>query len=141
MITPSAKIAFPTADAELRLAGNCYAAGAPTACAYHCMRALETGLNALAAEVVVKPGVQNWQPIIDQIEAAIKTEGQRLPAGTAKAARLQFLSEAAKEFSHFKDGWRNHIAHNRSTYGEPQALTVLNHVRSFFDVIARELKE
>ena len=105
------------------------------------MRALESGLNALASDVGVVAGVQNWQPIIDQIEAAIKAEAKQLPAGTAKTERLQFLAEAAKEFSHFKDGWRNHIAHNRSSYGEPQALTVMNHVRSFFEVLGRRLKE
>lgn len=140
LLSQGAKVAFPSADAELRLAGNCYAAGSATACVYHCMRALESGLKALADDVDVIAGVQNWQNVIDQIEAAIKAEGQKRNSPT-KSARLQFLSEAAKEFSHFKDGWRNHVAHSRSVYGEAQALNVMNHVRSFFEALSRELKE
>jgi len=140
LFSEGAKKAFPTASAELRLAGNAYALGLPTASVYHCMRALESGLNALAYSLEVDPGVQNWQNVLDQIEAAIKTEGKR-PSSPEKTSRLQFLSEAATEFRHFKDAWRNHVAHSRATYGEAQALTILNQVRSFFEVLARQLRE
>ncbi len=43
LLTEAAKKAFPHAAAEIRTAGNCFAAGLITACVFHCMRALEQG--------------------------------------------------------------------------------------------------
>ncbi|MBX9908076.1 MAG: hypothetical protein K2Z25_05125 [Beijerinckiaceae bacterium] len=37
LLSDATKAAFPIAAGEIRLAGNCYATGSPTACAYHCM--------------------------------------------------------------------------------------------------------
>jgi hypothetical protein len=64
-----------------------------------------------------------------------------LPKGSEKQERIQFLSEAAKEFWHFKDGWRNHVAHAHATYTEPQAQAVMGHVVSFFQVLSTKLNE
>ncbi|MCH7889598.1 MAG: hypothetical protein IIA00_10025 [Proteobacteria bacterium] len=132
---------FPNASIEMRIAGNCYAASLSTACVFHCMRALEHGLKALAADVGLSFDIQNWQNIIDQIEAEIAKLRGSLPRGTAKNERLQFLSEAAAEFAHFKDGWRNYVSHNRATYEEAQALNVMSHVQTFFATLATRLKE
>jgi hypothetical protein len=54
---------------------------------------------------------------------------------------MQFLSEAAKEFFYFKDGWRNYVAHGRAAYDEHQALGVLEHTRSFMNHLATRLSE
>ncbi len=54
---------------------------------------------------------------------------------------MQFLSEAAKEFFYFKDGWRNHVSHNRGTYDEHQAASVLEHTRSLMNHVATPLSE
>jgi len=79
--------------------------------------------------------------VIDQIEAKIKELRNTLPAGNAKSERLQFLSEAAKEFSYFKDGWRNHVSHNKSKYDGPQALSAITHVHAFMTQISSRLSE
>jgi hypothetical protein len=105
------------------------------------MRVLGHGLRALAADVGKGFDVQNWQNVIDQIESEIRSLGKTLPAGLAKSERLQFLSEAAKELSYFKDGWRNHVSHNRAIYDEHQARNVLEHVRSFMTVLSSRLNE
>jgi hypothetical protein len=141
ILPAGAKTSFPSAHAELMEAGNCMATGAYTACVFHCMRALEHGLRVLAKSVGKKFDVQNWQNIIEQIESAILHRGKTLKKGFAKSKRLQFLSEAAKEFTYFKDGWRNHVSHNRATYNEEQALATLNHVQSFMTHLASRLKE
>ena len=137
----SIRLAFPMASEELRLAGNCYATDLGAACVYHCMRALESGLRTLAADVGLTWTVEQWHVIINEIEAAIKKIGESLPRGQAKSERLQFLSEAAKEFAWFKDGWRNYSAHAHTSYESGEALKVMEHVTAFFGVLARYLKE
>lgn len=132
---PSRK-AFPLAGQELREAANAYAFGLPTASVFHSMRALEHGLRALATEVGKTFDVQNWQNIIDEIESEIGKQGKALPRGAPKSERLQFLGSAAKEFTYFKDGWRNYVSHGKASYGEQQALTVMSHTRDFLDRLA-----
>ena len=78
------KVAFPAASEELALAGCCYATELSTACVYHCMRALESGLRALAADVGLTWTIEQWQKIINDIEGAIKSLGNTLPKGQAK---------------------------------------------------------
>lgn len=58
-----------------------------------------------------------------------------------KNERMQFLSEAAKEFFYFKDGWRNYVAHARGTYDEHQAASVLEHTRTFMNHLSTELSD
>jgi hypothetical protein len=105
------------------------------------MRILEYGLAALADDVGCTVAVGTWQNIIDQIESAIKPLGKTLPRGQEKNERLQFLSEAAKEMVYFKDGWRNYVSHNRATYDEHQARSVMEHVRAFMTALSRRLFE
>lgn len=133
--------AFPTTAMDVWCAVDCYALGHDTASAFHSMRILERGLTILAKDVGVDAGVQNWQNIIDQIEAAVRAIGKSLPAGSEKTERLKFLSEAAKEFVWFKDGWRNHVAHARATYDEHQARGTLEHVRAFMNHLSAQLSE
>jgi hypothetical protein len=105
------------------------------------MQALESGLRSLAADVGLTFDVQQWNAIIEQIESKITDLRKTLPAGAGKNDRTQFLSEAAKEFFYFKDGWRNYVSHGRAAYDEYQALSVLEHTRSFMNHLATRLSE
>ena len=133
--------AFSSTKNEGEEAAKCYATGRYTACVFHCMRVLETGLRVMAADVGISFDIQNWQNVIDQIESEIRKIGKTLPAGAPKSQRLQRLSEAAAQFTYFKDGWRNHVSHNRSSYDAQQALSILNHTRAFMGSLAVWLKE
>jgi hypothetical protein len=64
-----------------------------------------------------------------------------LPKGAERNERLQFLSEAAKEFFYFKDGWRNYVTHRRADYDEHQALGTLEHVRAFMNHLSKHVAE
>lgn len=133
--------AFPSTHADVFAAVDCWALSHGTASVFHSMRVLEYGLGALADDVGKSFDIQNWQNIINEIEAAIRDSGKTLPRGNERTERLKFLSEAAKEFSYFKDGWRNHVAHNRTSYDEHQAFSALEHVRAFMTVLASRLSE
>jgi hypothetical protein len=133
--------AFPAAGPDILAAVDLWALDHSTASVFHLMRVLEHGLRALAENVGRSFDVQNWQNIIDEIESEIRTQAKTLPKGLEKSERLRFLSEAAKEFMYFKDGWRNYVSHNRSTYDEYQARSVLEHVRTFMMVLSTQLGE
>ncbi len=122
-------------------ATDCYALGNNIGCVFHCMRILEIGLKTLATDVKLIFDVQQWHTIIDQIESRITAERKTLPKGAQRNARLQFFSEAAKEFFYFKDGWRNYVSHNRADYDEHQAKGVLEHVRAFMNHLATQLSQ
>lgn len=139
-LNSAAMAAFPSSSRELRAAGNAYAADLPTACVFHCMRALEYGLLALAADLGIPQGTETWHVIIDQIEYKIANQ-RNAPRGVSRNARLQFLSEAANEFRYFKDGWRNYVSHGNNDYDDTKALRVMEHVKSFIEVLSSELKE
>lgn len=126
---------FPIKD-DVGAALDCHCYRCETACVFHLMRVLEHGLRALAANVNLTFDLQNWQNIIEEIEAAIRVIANSLPKGAPKNDRLEFLSQAAREFFYFKEGWRNHVAHNRVTYDENQARSIMTHVRDFMNHLA-----
>jgi len=132
--------AFPSIERDAFGATDCYALQHNTASIFHSMRVLEHGLAALAGEVGVSITTQSWQNVIDQIESRIRELGKG-PNSPEKLERLRFLSEAAKEMVYFKDGWHNHVSHNRATYDEYQARGVLEHVRAFMTVLSERLSE
>lgn len=130
---------FPEATDDMRAGTDLWALGHYTASVFHMMRVLENGLAALATDLGISYTTQNWQNVIDQIESAIRQSQKTLPKGEVRNARLQFLSEAAKEFIYFKDGWRNYVSHNKGAYTETQARSVLEHVRQFMTALAQSL--
>jgi len=130
---------FPDAYADIFLGVDCWAMGHDTASVFHMMRVLELGLSWLAKDVGEEMGVDNWHNVIDRIEKRIREAANTMPKGLEKTSRLQFLSQAAKEFRYFKDGrrlWRNYVSHNRGIYDEHQARSVLEHVKSFMLTLA-----
>jgi hypothetical protein len=132
---------FHSALDDLKESLFCYVAGRYTAAVFHSMRILEYGLKALAKDIDITFDIQQWYNIINEIEAKIKEISKTMPKGDAKNERLQFLSEAAKEFTYFKDGWRNYVSHNRSKYDGPQALSAINHVKAFMVHLSTRLAE
>lgn len=129
---------YPDTQDDIRAGVDLWAMHYPTASVFHMMRVLETGLQKIAAELLVSFAAQNWQTVIDQIEAVIRQQQRTLPKGDARNTRLRFLSELAKELVYFKDGWRNYVSHNKGTYDDAQARLVMDHVRHFMMTLARE---
>jgi hypothetical protein len=127
---------FPSIAEDVACAVDCYALDHNTAAVFHSMRVLEHGLREMAMAVNLVFDVQQWQTIIEQIEAQVRDIGDHWPKSAAKSNWMKFYSEAAKEFFYFKDGWRNYVSHGGAPYDEHQALGVLEHVRSFMNHLA-----
>lgn len=132
---------FPSAAEDVWAGVDLWGLHHSTAAVFHFMRALEHGLRALAADLGLTFDVQQWHNILDQIESQIQSQGKSLTKGAAKNERLRFLSEAAKEFRFFKDGWRNYVSHGRDPYDDHQARSVMDHVRSFMNGLSSQLTE
>jgi hypothetical protein len=131
---------FPRANKEAIEAATCYAVGRNTASVFHSMRVLEHGLRALGVDLNVQfphpIELQQWQNIIEKIEADIRALEQQLPKGMLKSERLQFYGQAASQFWYFKEAWRNHVAHSRESYDEGAAFKIITHVQDFMEYLA-----
>jgi hypothetical protein len=132
--------AFPTAAKELERAGICYALGQPTATVFHSMRALEPVLVALAAPFGISAKFENWQNIINDIEAKVRALGQ-LPKSQQKVDDEKFFGEACSHLYFIKNAWRNHVAHARDSYSDDEGLKVLQHSKEFVESLCPRLKE
>jgi hypothetical protein len=137
-------VAFPAASQEIVAACNSLAVGLPTASVFHSMRAVEIGVRAVGIELGVTFSypieLAEWGKIVGEIEPKLEV----LKAGARSAekdANLKFYSEAAAQFRHFNNGWRIRVSHARENYTEDQARSVIDHVISFFEILAKRLKE
>lgn len=130
---------FPAAYRDIAAAGSCLGTDQWTAAVFHLMRVLEHGLRDLAdrvkAEFPTAIELENWKNIIDKIESQIRTQ-EKLPKSQQKSDDLEFYTKAASQFWHFKEAWRNHVAHSRATYDETEAFNVYNAVKHFMQQLA-----
>jgi len=129
---------FPFASFELSSAGECYLFNQPTAAVFHSMRALEIGLTALAGALGVKTARDQWEVVINNIEAAIK--GISGPhAGSDWRQKQEQYSEAALHFRYLKNAWRNHTMHARANYNLLKAKEIWHHSTDFIADLNRTL--
>jgi hypothetical protein len=95
---------FPGIQFDIVEAGNCYATGRGTACVFHLMRIMETGVQEFGKKLgVTLVNEKNWQNILDEINKAIKA----LP----KSPVTVEMSEAAANLYAVKLAWRNEVMH------------------------------
>jgi len=111
----------------------------PTAAVFHLMRALETGLNALANHFNVSFERRNWQNIINDVESEIKKSG---PAnGENWKNQEQFYSDAASHFRFLKNAWRNYVMHVHQRYSITEASKIRMHVLDFMQHLSSKLND
>jgi hypothetical protein len=127
---PEVSTAFPSCAMDIQKAGSCYAVGQEDACVHHLMLVLERGLHALADKTGVSNQQANWQLIINEIEKKLKS----LP----RSPDLDFYRQVNAQFGFLKDAYRNHSQHaHDDPYDMEKALSILNHVRSFMQALAK----
>jgi hypothetical protein len=121
---------FPTPYFELTSAVECYLFGQPVAAVFHSMRALEVALQTFAQELIVPFDREQWENLINNIEAKIKTiNGPH--AGADWKKKQELYSEAALHFRYLKNAWRNHVMHVRHDYDKKTARTIWQHATDF----------
>lgn len=157
---------FPSAQGDLKEAGNCYATGSYTACVFHLMRVVEVGAKVMVramgaqkylGEYVWKGGVKtfkkrpvelcDWKTLRDGLNNALKDLEKGSSTSPKKKQSLAYYSHAIAQFSNFKDAWRNMISHgheierNRKLYFEGEAKDIMNNTHHFMQHLAKRLKE
>jgi hypothetical protein len=132
---------FPSAIIDIREAGNCLAVGLNTACVFHLMRVLESGLKVLAVEFKLPCTTEAWGRVIGKIEDAITELQKPRNKDAPNRHKLQFYCQCAIEFKYFKDAWRNHAVHERIHYDDKAAVLIFEHVRNFMRRLSLDLKE
>lgn len=137
---------FGASSRDVAAAARCFALDEWTACVSHLMRSLEHPLQLFAGRIGVSfpapMDLENWKNIVDQMASKIEAEVKRLEATAKSHARneeLQFLGDVALDFRHFKNAWRNNVAHGREWYDEREAARVYDAVKHFMQRMAATL--
>jgi hypothetical protein len=131
---------FPSVLSEIREAGNCYATGCSTACVFHLMRVMESGVRAvyLSLSLAFDPRA-SWEMILQNWG---KDEIKANPTANAiLMANLTFYQNSRSTVSSVKDSWRNPTMHFDRSYNESEALEIMTAVRGFMKCIAAELDQ
>jgi hypothetical protein len=140
---------FPSARIDISDAGNCIAVDLNSAAVFHLMRAVEGALRAFAVHLGVSKvsagrtknrwvplEYAQWEQILNQLPDRIEAKINKLPSGPKKQAAQEFYYGTLKDFSGFKEAWRNHVSHARAHYSSESALAVLSHVERFMQTLA-----
>jgi len=121
---------FPSAQFDVEEAGKCLALGRHTACVFHLMRVMESGVQALATLLnVTLPQQKVWQGLLDEINKAIKA----LPPKDAKTVAY---AAATANLYNVKLAWRNEVMHPKAMYTDEEAARVLDATRAFMQDLA-----
>jgi hypothetical protein len=138
-----AKMAFPSAQAEIAEGGRCFGLGRHTGCVFHMVRAAEYGLSALAHATDARRAVENtaadWIDVIAQIEirvAAIETWREE----PKKLAALAFFQNALRDVR-FMHAAAHKLAHSKSFFDAPQAATICQTTREFITRLSARVSE
>jgi len=131
---------FPVAVTELERGGICYSLGQPTACVFHGMRALESGLAALAKPFSISTTLDNWQNIIEQIEKSVRSLGTQ-PKSQQKSDDEKFYGSAPSHLYFVKNAWRNHVSHRLENYSDDDAIRILLRTEEFIESLCERFQE
>lgn len=120
---------FPAASYDISEAGKCYGLNRSTACAFHLMRAIETGIWAFAKYLNVTLNYANsWNGHLTKLKPAIEA----LPSATdADRKRKQQIQEAHAHLNAIRLAWRNDTMHPIEIYTMEEAKNLLQHTKMF----------
>ncbi|MGB2693799.1 MAG: hypothetical protein WBD55_01280 [Dehalococcoidia bacterium] len=136
-------IRFPSATIDIEEAGRCLAFSRGTACVFHLMRVMETGLRVLAKSLndpSLDPARNpSWESMLKKCRKELEQPIAERSEEWAKDD--QFFSEATAQLMAVKNAWRNPTLHVQIVYDDEKAIDVWNSVRAFMRHLAMRLNE
>jgi hypothetical protein len=130
--------AFPSITKDVEQAGNCLVSELGTACVFHLMRIMESGLKALATPLGI-PYAPSWESYLKQINGELARNWKdKTPVWKNEEV---FFKEAAGHLSAVRVAWRNPTMHIVRHYDVAEAEEILISVRAFMRHLATKLKE
>lgn len=138
----SVEISFPSASFDIEEAATCYGLGRDTASVFHLMRAVETGLRAIAASLGLPDPTgsgRNW----GQMSGAIKAECDHRSAsgGWASSDDRTFYNEVYASIDSVRVAWRNTTMHVEKRYTHDEAEQILAVTKGFLKKLAERIDE
>ena len=143
-------VAFPKAHEDILDAGNCLSVDLNTAAVFHLMHVVEWGLRALCVDLNLPEIVDDrkanrtipieyavWEKILQQLPGAVDKRVSSISDKGKKQDAQTFYYPALKEIGGFKEAWRNHVMHTRSSYNSEDAIAVKSHVERFMKSLAK----
>jgi hypothetical protein len=129
-------------EEEFDLAGRALALGMSTASVSHAMRSAEASLHVVGSVLGISFTVPlvlvEWSNLTQKIDTEIKGWDSK-PRSQEKTAQLKRLAELLLPADGFRLAWRNHVAHAREKYEEPQARRILQHVGEYLGRVSAAL--
>jgi hypothetical protein len=134
---------FPSITYDVEEAGKCFALGRYTACVFHLMRIMETGIRATARCLgipdPIKPADRNWGRVLEKVKEGIAakwpTQANRR-GGDGALFETIFASLDA-----VKNPWRNATMHPENKYTQEEAEDIFRAVRSFMKSLSSRMDE
>jgi len=122
---------FPTTITDIEEAGKCLAFNRFTACVFHLMRVMETGVQKFGSALNIEADLKNasWYTIMQQVTKAI----ENMWPDKEKKARH---SAAAAHLDAVRLAWRNDVMHPKATYTENEAQILWLHIRTFMQELS-----
>jgi hypothetical protein len=150
---------FPTANRDIKEAGNCLAIGANTAAVFHLMRASELAMRAFCGHLGFVEVLQKRDPtgqgnhdyipleyatcekILGQLKGKIEARLDTIPDKRQKHEAQEFYGPIAEELWALKEAWRNHVMHARKQYLREDAVAVMAHVKRLMTKLVERVQE
>jgi hypothetical protein len=135
---------FSAAGTDIAEASRCLGLGRHTAGAFHCMRAVETGLKAVAKNLgltAIRDDSWSWGSVLAQVNTAIQKNKAKKPKPAKWKEREPFLTDVSVHLQTIKTAWRNPTMHTVKTYSPEEAIEVFSATRGFMRHLAERLNE
>ena len=129
---------FPHAIADIEEAAKCLALSRGTACVFHSMRVMETGLRAVAKWLDI-PYAPSWESYIRQIETRIGENHSKKARSWQKDE--SFFKDVLGDLQAVKIAWRNPTMHVVRSYTPEEAEQIFGVVKMFMQRVASHQKK
>lgn len=121
---------FPMMSEDIAEAGKCMALDRGTAAVFHLMRVMEIAVQRFGEKLgIALVHEKNWQPILDEMNKAIRGLDQR-------AIQTKSYAAATAHLYNVKLCWRNEVMHPKQTYTEQEARALFSAVEVFIRDLA-----
>lgn len=136
---------FPSAAYEIEEAAKCLAVSSDTAVAFHLMRIVELGVQAvskcLGAPDPIKDAERNWGAILRKIKTAINEFNSGSSRQWSHPAEKDYFDSAYMTLDAVRNVWRNPTMHLEKKYTAEEAMNMFIAVRSFMMKLAFRMDE
>lgn len=137
---PTVADRFPRAVFDIEQAGNCYAFGCPTACAFHLMRVMEIGVQVFGQMLGVDfPEDKEWGKILNIATGKIKEQTEQRERH-GRDPEIIVWNQIHAHLNSVGTGCRNQYMHPKETVTMEEAKDLIGLVRGFMRSLAKHVK-